>query len=231
MQNVTTNKQIYLSGGGDEKQSFPLDDFFIHTFPENGRLLYIPVALRGHTLYPTAHLWMEGVLKLHKRSDIQIDMADDLSRYKFEDLTRINGVYIGGGNTWSLMQEFFTTGFHNTLTLYSNAGGCVYGGSAGAIALGKSIDTHDDENTVELKDVSGLDLLHGYSVACHFKEDQGERFKTWATDNKLPIICLPEETGIIVEDLVARCVGTKPYTIWFANGTKSDVNPDESYRL
>jgi len=231
MQNVTTNKQIYLSGGGDEKQSFPLDDFFIRTFPENGRLLYIPVALRGHTLYSTAHLWMEGVLKLHERSDIQIDTADDLSRYKFKDLARINGVYIGGGNTWSLMHELVATGFHNTLVHYSNAGGCVYGGSAGAIAFGKSIDTHDDKNTVGLKDVSGLDLLHGYSVACHFTKEQDEHFKAWATDNKLPVICLPEETGIIVENSVARCVGTKPYTIWFVNGTKSDVNPDESYRL
>ncbi|MDE2218507.1 MAG: Type 1 glutamine amidotransferase-like domain-containing protein [Patescibacteria group bacterium] len=230
MQNVKNNR-IYLSGGGNEKQSFPLDKFFFSSLSENGRFLYIPIALRGHELYPTAHLWMKSVLELHNRNDIRFETADDLSQYGFEDLKLFNGIYIGGGNTWSLMKELKDSSFSNALIQYIQFGGQVYGGSAGAIILGKRIDTHDDENKIEMKDVSGFGLLHNYSAACHFKDDQNDRFSKWAINNNLPIICLPEETGLIIKNDIASCVGTKPCTVYSSNGIKKDINPGESFNL
>ena len=231
MQNVKENKRIYLSGGGNDKQSFPLDKFFFRTLPKNGRFLYIPIALRGHKLYPTAHLWMKGVTELHEREDVQFETLDNPSKYDFESLKKFNGIYIGGGNTWTLIQELKDSGFAEALIKYIQAGGSVYGGSAGAIIMGKRIDTHDDENRINLKDVSGFNLLNEFSVTCHFKNDQSDRFKTWAVTNSLHIICLPEETGLIVENGVASCVGTKPCVIYYADGTKNEVNPGESFDL
>ena len=142
---------------------------------------------------------MKSVLELHNRNDVQFETADDLSRYEFEDLKLFSGIYIGGGNTWNLMKEFKDSGFSKSLIQYLQFGGQVYGGSAGAIILGKRIDTHDDENKIEMKNLSGFDLLHDYSVACHFKNDQNARFVKWAINNKLSIICLPEETGLIIK--------------------------------
>jgi len=231
MQNIKKNNRIYLSGGGDKKQSFLLDKFFFSTLPNNGRFLYIPVALRGHKLYPTAQLWMKSIAELHRREDVQFETIDDLAKYEAETLQGFDGVYIGGGNTWSLMQELKDSGFSKVLIQYLEAGGQVYGGSAGAIIMGKRIDTHDDENTVNLKDVLGLDLLHGYSVACHFKDEQSDRFRTWAIHNNLSIICLPEETGLVIENGIALCVGTQLWTIYFADGTKKDIKPGESFDL
>jgi dipeptidase E len=231
MQNIEGNKRIYLSGGGNEKQSFPLDKFFFDALPKNARFLYIPIALRGHKLYPTAHLWMKGIVEMHERNDIQFEVMDDSSKYKLNDLKSFNAVYIGGGNTWSLMKEFTDSGFSEDLLQYCEAGGLIYGGSAGAIIFGKRIDTHDDKNDVGLTDTEGFDLLHGYSVACHFKEEENERFKKWAIDNKLPIICLPEETGLKIENGTALCVGTKPCTIYPALGEKKDIQPEQSFSL
>ncbi|MDP2815615.1 MAG: hypothetical protein Q8O19_02935, partial [Rectinemataceae bacterium] len=68
-----------MSGGGNEKQSFPLDKFFFDTLPKNGCFLYIPIALRGHKLYPTAHLWMNNIIELHQRGDVQFETVDDSS--------------------------------------------------------------------------------------------------------------------------------------------------------
>jgi len=220
-----------LSGGGNEKQSFPLDKFFFSTLPKNGRFLYIPIALRGHKLYPTVHLWMKGITELHEREDIQFETVNDLSKYKFETLKTFKGIYIGGGNTWKLIQELKDSGFSNILIQYLEAGGQVYGGSAGAIIMGKRIDTHDDENKIDLKDVSGFDLLNNYSVACHFKDEQSDRFRAWVVNNSLPIICLPEGTGLVIENNIALCAGTKPCTIYFADGTKKEINPEESFNL
>ncbi|KKR45412.1 MAG: hypothetical protein A3E32_00235 [Candidatus Zambryskibacteria bacterium RIFCSPHIGHO2_12_FULL_38_37] len=231
MQNLKENNRIYLSGGGNEKQSFPLDKFFFDTLPKNGRFLYIPIALRGHKLYSTAHLWMKNITELHERTDVQFETVDDPSKYNLEVIKEFDGIYIGGGNTWSLIQEIRESGFADVLIQYIEAGGQVYGGSAGAIIMGKRIDTHDDENKIGLQDVSGFNLLNNFSVACHFKDEQNDRFKAWVSDHNLPIVCLPEETGLVIESGVALCVGTKPCVIYFSNGTKKEVSPEESFDL
>ena len=231
MQNLKENNRIYLSGGGNEKQSFPLDKFFFDTLPKNGRFLYIPIALRGHKLYSTAHLWMKKITELHERTDVQFETVDDPSKYNLEVIKEFDGIYIGGGNTWSLIQEIRKSGFADVLIQYIEAGGQVYGGSAGAIIMGKRIDTHDDENKIGLQDVSGFNLLNNFSVACHFKNEQNDRFKAWVSNHNLPIVCLPEETGLVIESGVALCVGTKPCVIYFSNGTKKEVSPEESFDL
>lgn len=220
-----------MSGGGNEKQSFPLDKFFFDTLPKNGRFLYIPIALRGHKLYSTAHLWMKNITELHERTDVQFETVDDPSKYNLEVIKEFDGIYIGGGNTWSLIQEIRESGFADVLIQYIEAGGQVYGGSAGAIIMGKRIDTHDDENKIGLQDVSGFNFLNNFSVACHFKDEQNDRFKAWVSDHNLPIVCLPEETGLVIESGVALCVGTKPCVIYFSNGTKKEVSPEESFDL
>lgn len=220
-----------MSGGGDEKQSLSLDKFFFDALPKNARFLYIPIALRGHKLYPTANLWMKGIVEMHKRSDVRFEVMDDPLKYKLDDLKPFDAIYIGGGNTWSLMKEFIDSGFFKDLLQYHKKNGLMYGGSAGAIIFGKRIDTHDDKNEVGLTDMTGFDILHGYSVACHFKEEQNERFKKWAIENNLPIICLPEETGLKIENGIALCVGAKPCTIYSALGEKKGIQPEETFRL
>lgn len=231
MQNIKRYNQIYLSGGGNEKQSFSLDKFFFNKLPKNGSFLYIPIALRGHKFYSTAHLWMKNITELHNRADVHFETANDLKRYSLVDLKKFNGVYIGGGNTWNLIQELKNSGFVNILIQYFETGGQLYGGSAGAIIMGKRIDVNDDENNLSIRDVSGFDLLNKFSVVCHFKNEQNERFKNWAINNNLPIICLPEETGLIIEKNIAFCVGGKSCFIYFAGGTKKEVNPGDFFNL
>lgn len=225
------NKRIYLSGGGNETQSFPLDKFFFNTIPKNGRLLYIPIALRGHKLYSTVDVWMNSVTRLHEREDIQFETADDLRKYSLASLEEFSGIYIGGGNTWNLIQELKDSGFDDILMRYIESGGQIYGGSAGAIIMGKRIDTHNDEGEAGLQDVSGFNFLNNFSVACHFKDEQNDRFKTWATNNSLPIVCLPEETGLIIQNSNALCVGTKPCVTYYPDGTNKEVAPKESFDL
>jgi len=223
------DNRIYLSGGGNEKQSFPLDKFFFETFPKNGSFLYIPIALRGNKLYPTVHLWMRKVLELHNRNDVRFEVADNLAKYQLEDLKKINAIYIGGGNTWNLMQELRDSDFSQELVSYIKNGGVIYGGSAGAIVLGKNIDTHDDENKINLKNTSGFNLLGDYSVACHYTNEQASRFKEWAISNESPIVCLSEETGLIFGNNYVLCVGTKPCVIYLTNGVKREIEPDTSF--
>lgn len=231
MQGMKNENRIYLSGGGDEKQSFSLDNFFLNTFTENKYFLYIPIALRGHKLYSTSHLWMKSVIELHERKDIQFETMDNPSKYQLEYLKNFHSIYIGGGNTWNLIKEFEDSKFSRNLIQYFQAGGQIYGGSAGAIIMGKRIDTQNDKNESNFKKISGLNLLNGYSIACHFTEEQNNKFKTWATKNRLPVICLPEEAGLIVEGRKASNVGSEPCVIYYANGEKKNIAPDETFEL
>jgi len=209
----------------------PSTNFFFETLSINGRFLYIPIALRGHKYYATAHLWMKGLTELHKRGDLQFENVDDPADSKFNDLKSFEGVYIGGGNTWSLMDELRSSGLSDTLLQYIKDGGVLYGGSAGAIIFGKRIDTSTDENKVEYKEMTGFNILGGYSIGCHFKEDQSDHYQDWAVKNKLPVICLPEETGLIIKNNIALCVGTKPCVIYSVDNTRKDVGPGESFSL
>ncbi len=231
MQKRKKCNSIYLSGGGDENQSSPLDEYFFNKLPNGGHFLYIPVALRGSDLYHSAELWLAKVLELHGRSDLTFETADDLLRYKNRDIEKFNAIYIGGGNTWSLIRELKDSCLAGQLSKYLEAGGPIYGGSAGAIILGRRIDTHDDENKIRYKDTSGLNLLNHFSIACHYKVDQSNRFKEWSEYNSSPIICLQEETGLIIENGSAFCVGTKPCTIYHSDGSQLEIKPEEFFKL
>ena len=225
----TVAAKFYLSGGGDGHQSFPLDKFFLSKFPKNSHFLYVPIALKRHKLYPDVRSWMNGVLALHQRNDLSFDIAQDLEKYS--QLGKYAFIYIGGGNTWDLMSEVKETGFVTRLLEYCANGGIVYGGSAGAIILGKYICTYDDENIVGLKDPSGLDILNNYSVTCHYQDSQQERFANWATEYQSPILCIPEESGIATDGRLGQCVGTHPCAIFFPNKDKTYIKPGEDFKM
>jgi dipeptidase E len=223
--------RLYLSGGGDEKQSFPLDKLFFETIPKNGCFLYIPIALRGHTLYTTASSWMKQVLLEHGREDIVCVVADDLSTIQEADMALYHAAYIGGGDTWSLVQECVDSGFSTVLARYAENGGVVYGGSAGAIMLGARLDTHHDKNEVGYTKMEGLSLLGAYSVACHVVESELAQYALWAKEHEAPLLCLSEETGLVVLNNHFECVGAQSCVVYDRNGERTDIAPNESLSL
>ena len=96
-------------------------------------------------------------------------MWTDLQNRSYEDLARYSGVFIAGGNTFSLLKQVRESGFDRLLVKYITKDLPVFGGSAGAIILGRDIGTayfggDADKNEVELKVLKGLDVARGYSM-------------------------------------------------------------------
>lgn len=87
--------------------------------------------------------------------------------------------------------------------------GCAYGGSAGAIVLGRDIETarHMDANHVGLEDTTGLDLACGYAVWCHYRSDQVPMVREWSRETGRRVLCLSERTGLVREAGDLRVVG------------------------
>ena len=82
---------------------------------------------------------------------------------------------------------------------------------------------------VNLKDISGFDVLNGYSILCHYTnrtKEKDEESKEYLLNlsKEEKIIALPEEDTIYINDTHTEIIGNKPYYI-FENNTIQEKNP------
>ncbi len=184
--------KIFLSGGGDENATKMLDEMFFAELPQNSSILYVATGFRDNEKISSASGWMRDMIAMHGRTDIQYLFADSLAPFKH--LGEYSAVYIGGGDTEVIMDEFDRTGFEFVLQDYSNHGGIVYGGGGGAIALGKFIDTGRD---IHRHYKTGVSLIGRYSVYTDYRDENKDG---WATSHDSFLICLPSGVGVVVQD-------------------------------
>ena len=166
----TKEPRLMLAGGGNEADSASLDRIFAAWMGRGGSMLYLPIAQDlDPGGYEAAHQWLRSVFEpLGVR---EIEMWTGLAGRTAEELRAFDSVYIGGGNTFRLLSLMRESGFDVHLQDYFAGGGAIYGGSAGAIVMGRNILTaHGDPNDVALVDTRGLDLARGHSVWCHDEE-------------------------------------------------------------
>ena len=201
-------RNIFLAGGGNAEDSASLDEVFVRTLPLNPRVLYIPIALSGADRpYSSCLEWLRTVLVPHCIYDIE--MWTDLSSRTLEDLGQFDAVYIGGGNTYSLLKDIQESGFGGILSAYADAGGTLYGGSAGAIILGADIGTcaHLDENRVNLSSMEGLNLIGGVSVWCHYVLENDLLATQYVAQMDQDVIAISEKGGLCVGDQGLSVIG------------------------
>lgn len=184
--------KIFLSGGGNENDTKMLDDMFFMEIPQNGNILYIATGFHKSDRIATASDWMQDMIRLHNRTDIKYLFADDLTG--IDHLGNFSAIYIGGGDTEILMDEFDRTGFEFVLQNYSRHGGTVYGGGGGAITLGKYIDTRND---IRRHFKTGVELIGRYSVCTGYRDENKDG---WAASHDSHLLCLPDGVGVIIED-------------------------------
>lgn len=184
--------KIFLSGGGDEIATKMLDEMFFAEIPQGGNILYIATGFHESQRINNASEWMQDMIRMHNRTDIQYLFVDDLSDIKH--LGAFSAIYIGGGDTEILMDEFDRTGFEFVLQNYSRHGGTIYGGGGGAITLGKFIDTRRD---IRRQFKTGVQLIGRYSVCTGYRDENKDG---WATSHDSHLLCLPDGVGVVVED-------------------------------
>jgi dipeptidase E len=193
---------LILSGGGDVEKVKTIDSFFANRINKEKVLIYIPVAMEESCFtYEECYKWFSKTYSeygIHK-----FDMWTDLQEKKLSN--EYAGVFIGGGNTYKLLNTLKETKFDKELIKFLNNGGVIYGGSAGAIIFGKTINSakHADKNIVNLKDLKGLNLLNNKDVWCHYKETDDELIDFY--DNELYI--LYEESAIIIDGEEVNGIG------------------------
>lgn len=210
--------KLFLSGGGDAKQTKEIDKEFVSQVNLSKSLLYIPIALKRAISYVSCFEWINSTL--NPLGVQNIVMWTDLSNKSIKDLNQFSAVYIGGGNTFSLLNDLRNFGFDEVLKEYVENKGVVYGGSAGAIVLGSNIMTcaHMDSNILNSQDFDGLNLIGNYSIWCHYQMENDHLIKSYMNEYNKPVIALSEETGICLCADGFKVIGNAPaYVFEFEN--------------
>lgn len=196
-----------LAGGGGADDSRSLDKVFARWIGSQGRLLYLPIALRGIRTFESCFEWITSAFATLTITDIT--MWTDLDQHRESELDAFDGVYIGGGNTYSLLAELRQSGFDQYLKTYARRGKPIYGGSAGAAVLGRDVQTvnHMDRNNVGITETTGLDLVKGYAIWPHYGLQDDELIHAYVRKYKFPVLAISERSGIVIENTELRGMG------------------------
>ncbi len=211
--------RLFLNGGGSAEQSSELDDLFASRLSRRS-LLYIPQAAAPVPWsFQDAYEWIRN----HDSFDgLRIAMWETLVERTYDELDDFDALFLMGGNTFTLLHEARRSGFVDLLRKFIDSDRIVYGISAGALVLGKNIETaavgaEADSNDAGITDLSGLDCLRSHNFITHYEPaDEGTR--AYIADSAIPLIALPEPAGLVIEDGDASVVGTSPVHVFRAGG-------------
>jgi dipeptidase E len=202
--------KVALGGGGGASDSLLLDEVFATWLGSQGRLLYLPCALRGIRSFESCLEWITATFASFNVTDIA--MWTDLCEHQVSELDQFDAVYIGGGNTFALLAELRKNGFEHYLKENVRRGKPIYGGSAGAAVLGRDIRTVNylDRNEVGLLETNGLDLAAGHAIWVHYQPQDDHLIDAYMKQYHQPVIALSERSGVVIEQDGLRAVGFEP---------------------
>ncbi len=203
--------RLILAGGGIGDDERPLLEHFVDWIGVKAKVLYWPMAQQDvGDRHDQCFAWVKSAF--HPMGISNITAWTDLFGRASAELSEYDAVFIGGGCTYLLLQKLRESGFDRVLINYLRAGGTVYGGSAGAIIMGRSIETgaHIDENVCDLSDLRGLNMVQEYGVACHYRTEHQTVLMRCAVSMQTPVVALTERSGLILEKGEFRAAGHDP---------------------
>ncbi len=164
------------------------------------------------TIRPFQSCWECITVTFATLNVTNITMWTELSEHQASEIDEFDAVYIGGGNTFTLLAELRKSGFENHLREYVRRGKAIYGSSAGAAVLGRDIRTvnYIDRNKVGLVKTKGLDLAEGHAIWVHYQPQDDSLIDAYVRQYQQPVIALSERSGIVIEQNDMRTVGFEP---------------------
>lgn len=229
--------KLFLNGGGCGKQTILTYKEINKIIDHKKSVLYVPLAMdeEDHP-YDSCYDWIKGEIS---SIDIPgIEMVRSFEELEEKNLDKYSLIYIGGGNTYKLLNGIKATKTYDKLKKYILNKGIVYGSSAGAVIFGKSIDIIKimDKNEINLNDTKGFNCLNNISVFVHYtnyrsklSEEENkmlaEKYTNFISDytkENEKVIAIPEEDTIFFDDKNIRVIGELPYYI-FENGKKEKI--------
>jgi dipeptidase E len=195
--------KLFLSGGGDIETSYLFDSLFFDSLPQGANILYVPVAM-ATTMIKTevAFDWFSKLISHHSSNERYLNFTMWNNGDSLPILHNYDAVYVGGGNTYRLLMVLEKSGMLDALKKYIRNGGIYYGGSAGAVIVGKDLRTVEEENLENYSKHDGMNFVNNICVFPHFSnnEEQKNTIGNICRRYTLKIAALPEDSGLIIDE-------------------------------
>lgn len=217
-----TQIKIVFGGGGEPDDEHEVLKTFAEWVHED--VLYVPIAMDPP--YEPLLTWAVEALGSVGIRDIAMASSPDLL---VDQLATSQGAFIGGGNVYSLLHRLRSTQADRRLRAFVEGGHPVYGGSAGALILGRDIDTarHVDPNDVGLVDTTGLDLALGYALWCHYVVGDDPLIHDYVEETGNAVLAIPERGGVARNAQAIRVLGPEP-SRFFGIGRSGWLQPGDA---
>ena len=156
-------------------------------------------------------------------------------------LADAEALFMGGGNTYALLQRLRGAGLLEAIRARAAAGMPYLGASAGSNVAGPTILTTNDWNVVGLDRFDALGLV-GFNINPHYKEadpamaafseTRDDRIREYHVVNPNPVLGLEEGAWVIVDDGAVTVHGTarvklfRPAAdpVWYRAGDRLPVS-------
>jgi dipeptidase E len=139
-------------------------------------------------------------------------------RQPLKTLDRVDALFVGGGNTYALLDRVRSSGLIDAIRERSRTGMPYAGASAGANLAGPTILTTNDWNIVALSAFGALHLVP-FNINPHYKESdptmapgsetRDDRIREYHARNKNAVVAIEEETMVRFVDGVATVLGRR----------------------
>jgi dipeptidase E len=182
-------------------------------------ILFVPYALKDHDAYAA---------KVRKAlAPLGIDV---ISAHEADDpvalLGRVDGVFVGGGNTFRLLAELERTGLLDAIAAKVKGGMPYMGASAGINVAGPTIKTTNDMPIVMPASLDAMGLVsfqinpHYVEGRFHYEEDgkmvpyngesRTDRINQFHEENDTPVVGVREGAALRVKGKNIELLGGKP---------------------
>lgn len=184
-------------------------------FKDTQEILFIPYARPGGISYMEYTRKASAFFHTIDKTCVPITAYD----YPRQAIQQAKGIFTGGGNTFLLLKKLYDLDLIDALRDKINHGCPYLGTSAGSNICGQHIRTTNDMPIVQPDRFEALGIVP-YVINPHYVEKQegeqhqGEsrstRLKEYLTQNKEPVIALPEGTWIKIDGDKHRIQGNRP---------------------
>ncbi|MBI4226019.1 Type 1 glutamine amidotransferase-like domain-containing protein [Candidatus Roizmanbacteria bacterium] len=140
----------------------------------------------------------------------ELDLKRENKNTLYKKLSACDVIYIGGGNTFYLLNWIRKSGFNEIIYDLLNKGKTYVGASAGSYIVCPTIEQatwkHQDRNRWGVKDLKALNLVP-FLISAHFEEKYRHIIEKAVKTAKYPIIALNDNQVVLVEGEKWRIAG------------------------
>lgn len=130
----------------------------------------------------------------------------DLETHPNRDLDGYDVIYVCGGNSFKLLKFAKESRLNESIIKLIKRGGVYFGISSGSLILGPSIilanEVTPDENLVDLKDLSGLEIVP-FTIYPHYSEEVEKDLATFEERHGIIVHRLTNNQALICDSEIS----------------------------